>query len=260
MKGLLVLASLTLGLFAPQKGEEVPLHDFCPVLTDEKIDPAISTLYKEQRVYFCCNKCRKKFLENPEVYVANLSSPAPLAHNASPVSQEHHDSAGEEQGHGDEHKHATGHGNPQGIGRFVRFLGKFHPAVVHFPIALIVAAALAELLFLRSRRQLFSDAARFCIGTGAVVALIAAGLGWAAGHFASYPGELGGVLETHRWLGTSTALLGTLTAGFSELRFHKEAVWIPKAFRTVLFLTALLVPLTGYFGATLIYGFEHYSW
>lgn len=235
--------SLLMSLFAPQKGEEAAANPFCPVLIDEKIDPAIFTLYNEQRVYFCCNKCRKKFIENPQVYLVNLpSSPASV------------------QKPSEEHDHATGHGDSQGPGRLVRFLGKFHPALVHFPIALILAAALAELLFLRRRLQLFSDAARFCIGVGAVMALIAAGLGWAAGHFANYPRELEGILDTHRWLGTSTALLATFTASLSELRFRKGVLWVSTAFRISLFLTALLVPLTGYFGATLIYGLDHYSW
>ena len=64
---------LTSGLLLPQKSGEAVSNAFCPVLTEEKIDPAISTLYKDQRVFFCCNKCQKKFLENPQAYAANLS-------------------------------------------------------------------------------------------------------------------------------------------------------------------------------------------
>ena len=66
-------------------------------------------------------------------------------HGAEPaaVTESHeHDQADE---HGPpSHDHATDHGDPEGFGRVVRFLGKFHPVVVHFPIALILAAALAE--------------------------------------------------------------------------------------------------------------------
>ena len=37
-----------------------------------------------------------------------------------------------------------------GLFSLVEFMGKFHVVVVHFPIALLLCAALAELLFLRT--------------------------------------------------------------------------------------------------------------
>src|SRR5688572_35832 len=44
----------------------------CPVMTDEEIDPNIFVMYKGQKVLLCCQKCRRKFLAEPEKYVANI--------------------------------------------------------------------------------------------------------------------------------------------------------------------------------------------
>jgi hypothetical protein len=38
------------------------------------------------------------------------------------------------------------HNTAAGIAKFIGWVGKFHPATTHFPIALIIAAAAAEVL------------------------------------------------------------------------------------------------------------------
>jgi Cu(I)/Ag(I) efflux system membrane fusion protein len=43
----------------------------CPVMGNP-IDPAVFVEYRGQKVYFCCRGCDKKFLENPEKYLAKL--------------------------------------------------------------------------------------------------------------------------------------------------------------------------------------------
>ena len=51
----------------------------CPVMGGP-IDPTVYTEYKGKRVFFCCKGCDKKFMENPEQYIAKLpqfQEPAP---------------------------------------------------------------------------------------------------------------------------------------------------------------------------------------
>jgi uncharacterized membrane protein len=82
--------------------------------------------------------------------------------------------------------------------RLALWVGKFHPMVVHFPIALICVAALAELAWLKSRSPWLTGAVRFATGLAAVSAVASGALGWinAASHTSS------ALLAEHRWLGT----------------------------------------------------------
>jgi len=49
--------------------------------------------------------------------------------------------------------------------------GTLHFQILHFPIALILAAALAELLALITRRDFFADAGKYCILGAALMAI-----------------------------------------------------------------------------------------
>ncbi|PKP72115.1 MAG: hypothetical protein CVT83_01520, partial [Alphaproteobacteria bacterium HGW-Alphaproteobacteria-5] len=84
-----------------------------------------------------------------------------------------------------------------GIGRLLVWLGRFHPAAVHFPIAMLLGAALAELLSLRFESGFFHNAARFSLWLGALGALGAASLGWLYGGFRVADEET--LLTFHRW-------------------------------------------------------------
>lgn len=54
----------------------------CPI-SDEDIDPAVSTKTKDGRtVYFCCAKCEKKFTEDPEQWLKKLDEMAAKGHDA----------------------------------------------------------------------------------------------------------------------------------------------------------------------------------
>ena len=222
----------------------------CPVMIGNKIDPNFSTIDQGRRVYFCCKFCLAAFEEAPEKYRANLPPPqegtSEVAGNAETM----------EGGH----DHATDHGQPHGLGRLVRFAGKFHPLVVHFPIALVIAAALAEILAFVTKSQVLRGSARFMIVFGAVCAAVAALLGWAAGAFSNYPEGFSWALSLHRWLGTSVGLLVIIIAVLCELSYRRESRVMGLAYRALLFLAAILVGLTGYWGGVLVYGLGHYSW
>jgi YHS domain-containing protein len=52
---------------APVAGEQT----ICPVMGGA-IDKNIFVEYKGKKVYFCCEGCKEKFLEEPEKYLAKL--------------------------------------------------------------------------------------------------------------------------------------------------------------------------------------------
>jgi uncharacterized membrane protein/YHS domain-containing protein len=226
----------------PSAGVEQVTNLLCPVTTDEPVDTEIFLEHEGTRVYFCCKRCRKQFAENPGAYVSNLPQLAAA---------------------GKAHSHEYDHGPAVELStqdRSVRFAGKFHPIVIHFPIALLISALLAELIAALTRIDRFRDASRVLILLGAPMAALAAALGWAAGANATYPGELARVLTTHRWLGTTAALIALLTLFTSERYWRRGQTSSRAMYLAALTVTALLVGITGHFGASLIYGTEHFTW
>ena len=133
--------------------------------------------------------------------------------------------------------------------RGFRWLSHFHPAIVHFPIALLMAAALAALLARFSSHEGLQTATTFCLWMGAVSAPPAAALGWLLAANSSHRGD---DLELHRWLGVSVAVLSM------------GALWIqlrrPKWLLPILFVLAALVGITGHTGGSLTFGPTWFDW
>ena len=156
-----------------------------------------------------------------------------------------------------EHDHEHDHGSE--LPAFLQWLGNFHPPSVNFPVGLLVAAALAELLLMVTRRSWFASAARFCIWIGALGAIVAASLGWLFGGIQLTDSDW--IMTTHRWLGTSTAILALIVLGLSESHHRQpDAPARSRWYRGALFLSAALVSATGFFGGAMIYGIDHYAW
>ena len=140
--------------------------------------------------------------------------------------------------------------------RLIRWLGKFHLLLIHFPIALVFAAVLAEVRSIWQRNPLESDTTRFCLWLAALSAVPTAALGWlfaASGYGLSSPQ----LLLVHRWLGTTAAGWLVLTAFGAELRARRKAgsrpVWL------LLIAALLLVSLTGHLGGLLARGEDFFS-
>lgn len=261
---------LLLGVFlaasAAAWAAESPANAKCPVLTEEDVDPALWTEYQGKKVFFCCQDCKRQFIERPEAFLKNLPQFSKSALPAAAKTEAHEHAEDEdhaqhaEAAHG-EHDHSKDHGELAPRSRLIVLLGKLHPAVVHFPIALILAASLAELLHWRWPRRQFADAARFMVMLGAFSGIVTVLSGWMAALDARYPANLLIVLERHRWLGVSTAAVAVLAAALALLAERRPLsvryVW---GYRAALLVAAVLVSLTGFYGGTLVFGPEHFSW
>jgi len=247
-------------------------NEWYPVLTDEEVDPQIYTDYEGTRVYLCSQECHKKFRTDPTAYLGNL--PAFAASLAGVSSQgelgqhAHGDEEGEGHGeHGEETEGGEQHGHDHG-GReedeavgLISWLGRFHPMVVHFPIAFLLAAAAAELLSMLGRGERFAFVARYCLWLGAAGAVGAALLGWAdAIEMADeYSGFSARLLLFHRWLGVTTACVAVLALWAGERRARSADGYGRAFYRGSLLLSAVLVSVVGHLGASLIYGWEFLS-
>jgi uncharacterized membrane protein/mono/diheme cytochrome c family protein len=141
--------------------------------------------------------------------------------------------------------------------RTLRWLGKFHLLLLHFPIALAVAAGIAEVWSVYRRRALPSESVRFCLWIGACAAIPAAVFGWlhaAAGNGAGSPQ----ILLAHRWLGTTAAVWIVLTAVFAERDARRQVrTW---RVRFLLATGILLTTLAAHFGGLLAQGSDFFTY
>ena len=252
--------------------EEVggPVNAMCPVMPDEPVDPRFTTVYEGRSVGLCCRKCRTKFEADPAAYVANLpvvfDPPAPDGGDADQETHTHDNPAGETHDHdhdpptptdepdGHAHSHDTGSRSPLAV-----WIGKFHPASTHLPIGLLIGAATAELGMIATRKVRFRHAAGFCLTIAAPAAVATASLGWFNGGFVLWDDDW--VQAVHRWLGTSTAALSLPTLVlFARIARDDAPAARVAAYRVALFLSALVVGATGFFGGALVYGLDHYAY
>src|SRR5262249_47706471 len=128
--------------------------------------------------------------------------------------------------------------------------GRLHPLLLHFPIALVIAAALAELIAIRPTRRLWHIVAVANLRIAALFALAAAVSGWLLASTSVVDDVRS--LQWHRWAGT-TAALATIAAALTTMRDQRSSTrrW---AFRICLWGATALVAITGHLGARLVWG------
>jgi len=130
-------------------------------------------------------------------------------------------------------------------------VGRLHPLLVHFPIGLVLIAAVAEVVAMTTGRWDWRAVAVGNVRAGAVFAIGAAIAGWCLG---SSPGmETTSSLEWHRWLGTiaAVAVFGAALATAGVRGRSPLALWV---YRITLFWAAALVAVTGHLGGLLVWG------
>lgn len=142
----------------------------------------------------------------------------------------------------------------------LQFFGQFHPAIVHFPVALLMVAAVLEVCFLFSRKVGMQQAAVWNLHLGAAGAVVAAAMGWALAETMSVEPELRSTLLWHRWLGVGTAAFGTVAVVAWHVQRRVPSRGFLLLYRLVLILGAAAVALAGHTGGTLVYGLDYYTW
>jgi uncharacterized membrane protein len=128
--------------------------------------------------------------------------------------------------------------------------GHLHPLLVHFPIALILIAAITELVFLATGFPEWRTVAVANVRAGAAFAAASAGAGWLLA--SSRIVEASAALEWHRWLGLMAAI-AAVTAALTTGQFDNPRRR-QRLYRVALFSAAVFVIVAGHFGAVLVWG------
>ncbi len=132
-----------------------------------------------------------------------------------------------------------------------RFLGRLHPLAVHFPVTLLLLAAILELFTLKKFKSALRPGINLLVITGVISAVISVVFGL----FLSKDGDYGAdLLSLHQWTGIATASLGAIALFFLLRVVRNNQPALIKPYRSVLFICAVGVSVAGHFGASLTHG------
>jgi len=242
-----ILIPFLLGIAPASLRADTIINQWCPVTPEESADSFFTTEYEGKMIGLCCRSCVRDFERDPEAYLHNL--PGYEADEGAAASGPEL-AADQDPGY----EHPAHHLKSN---RFWGWIGKFHVLSVHFPIALLLVAGPLEFAGAWRKRDVWIRAARIVFVLGALSAVLTGALGWIAAAHAEYPSSLQDTLELHRWLGTSVTVLAL--AGLALLGTHikNPSKGVLLAYRAILLLLLLLVPLASHFGGSLVFGIDY---
>jgi uncharacterized membrane protein len=139
------------------------------------------------------------------------------------------------------------------IERLLDWLGRLHPIIVHFPIAFFPAALFTAIV--GRRRPAFAAPVQFLLIAGAIIAPVAAILGWLDAGFE--PSTDDWLLQIHRWLGTGIGIVA-LVLGIWAAR-QPDEVRSRRMLAGLAVITAAIV-VQGWFGGAMVHGVDHLNW
>jgi len=140
-------------------------------------------------------------------------------------------------------------------GRLIAWLGMWHPAIIHFPIALLLTVAFLECLAAVKRRPIHTASNKTLLAVAVAGAFVAAPLGWLNAGLPIPNDDL--TLTIHRWLGTAMPFL-LLALWFLKRPADQAAVRMSsRRYEALLAASVLLVLVQSYLGAVVTHGAAH---
>lgn len=140
------------------------------------------------------------------------------------------------------------------MNELIHRIGEFHPTLVHFPVALVPAALVAEALYMGKKAEWCGHAARFMLAAAACMSVPSAIAGFMAAEAETIPVALEGVFAVHRIAGIVVPVLAVLAYALGEGARRSGQVWEQGLFRVVLLLAAAAVLVAGFCGGELVHG------
>lgn len=139
-----------------------------------------------------------------------------------------------------------------------KLMGNMHPAIVHFPIALVTVAAVLETWQIVRRKPGLSAATPACLVLGGLSAVAAAVFGWLSA--GTDIGESPQSTEIHRWVGigaTVIAVLAMLVLVKAVTPNPGEARGAILTVRLLVLMGAAVIGAAGFLGAEVSFGQGH---
>lgn len=137
-----------------------------------------------------------------------------------------------------------------------KFLGRLHPLMVHFPVGLLIFAALLEFFTLKNFNSTLRPGINMLIIAGVATSALSVAFGLLLAEDGDYGEQL---LFLHQWIGIATFILSLLS--WYQLRSAENGnnAFKVKSYRLLLLLTAVGISVAGHYGASLTHGKDYLS-
>jgi uncharacterized membrane protein len=140
-------------------------------------------------------------------------------------------------------------------GRLVAWLGAWHPAVIHFPIALLLTVAFLEIAAAVRRKPIYNAGNKLLLALAVLGAFVAAPLGWADAGLPTPKDDA--ALTVHRWIGTTIPFLILL---LWRLKRPAETAAVrpsSRLYEVLLGASVLVILIQAYLGGEITHGHNH---
>jgi uncharacterized membrane protein len=134
------------------------------------------------------------------------------------------------------------------------FLGRLHPMIVHFPIGLLLFAAVLEGISYRNFQSPYRPGINGLILAGVISSGVSAAFGWLLAQDGDYGEDL---LFWHQWIGIATFGLACVTGLFLKQAIRSLQLQKIKIYRLSLLCTIIGVSVAGHYGASLTHGKDY---
>jgi uncharacterized membrane protein len=139
------------------------------------------------------------------------------------------------------------------------YLGRVHPLLLHFPIALLVVGAVVETLRLWRDSPWLARSVVWLLAFGALSALATGATGWLLAAHEHVRSDQRLTLEWHRWFGVTTTIVACFAWAASAAWGETPPVGRAWCRRLLVWSAAALVAATGHFGALMVWGKDWFS-
>jgi hypothetical protein len=152
---------------------------------------------------------------------------------------------------------------PQSLaGRVWAFQGYFHPATVHFPIALLLVGGVFVVIGWRFP-VLGNHVALSCLFIGTATSVVASAMGWAFAETRGYGAwdrvDFDSEIFWHRWSAILVTVLAIFTSMIALIAILAGSDGCRKGWKLGLLILAAMVGAVGHQGGEMTYGALHYK-
>jgi uncharacterized membrane protein len=135
--------------------------------------------------------------------------------------------------------------------------GKLHLLLVHFPIALSVAAAGADILWGLTRRPLFRAAGAFCLIAALIATPFVVFTGWQLLSSMKLPADLADLAEDHEHMAIASLCIMAAAVAVRGFWAGQQKKWMLVLYGVLMAALFVCISITGHLGGKLAFGEDY---